>query len=71
MIYKIDDEPDILRLSYNSLTALIDAVKFQLESWGKIDPDSLDEDAYADLQNDRLHLETVLSTLEDHLGKRR
>lgn len=67
----VDQLPDPLRLSYNSLTAIIDAVKFQLEAWGKADPDTMDEDSYADLQNDRLHLETVLGTLEEHLDHRR
>jgi hypothetical protein len=52
-------------MDHKLLHALIDAVRFQLASWDAKTPDEMDEDEFADLQNDIGYLGSVLTQLED------
>lgn len=58
------------RLDIKAVAALIEAVKFQLDAWSRLSSDAMDEDEFADLQNDRMYLETVLDRLEEHYRQR-
>ena len=50
--------------------AVIEALQFQLDSWRSTEPDDMDEDDFADLQNDIGYLEILLHSLEDEYQKR-
>lgn len=50
--------------------ALIGAVRFQLDMWQKRQPEDMDEDDFADLQNDIGYLGMLLTQLEDDHQRR-
>jgi hypothetical protein len=59
-----------LLLDHKARLALIAAVRFQLAAWEARQPEEMDEDDYADLQNDIGYLGTLLTRLEDEHAKR-
>ncbi len=66
----VEDDGEGLKLGQKGLGAVIAAVKFQLAAWAEIEPDAMDEDDFADLQNDIGHLETVLGALQAEFERR-
>ena len=53
-----------LRLDYKGRRAILDALGFQIAAWRAKTEEEIGEDAYADLGNDILYLETLLASLE-------
>ena len=65
----VNNPNDILR-DHRARLALINAVRFQLEAWEARQPDEMDEDAFADLQNDIGYLGMLLTSLEEEHERR-
>jgi len=66
----VEGNPSALRLDYKALSAMADALRFQLADWRARPIASMDEDALADLQNDIGYLEILLSNIEDERRRR-
>lgn len=62
-------EPGML-LNAKALSTLIGAVKFRLADWHAKTPDDMDEDRFAELQNDIGYLEILLSNLQDEYARK-
>jgi hypothetical protein len=60
-----------IMLDHKARLALIDALRFQLAAWEAKQPDEMDEDDFADLQNDIGYLGSLLTRLEDEHRRRR
>jgi hypothetical protein len=58
-------------LDHKARRALIDALRFQLAAWEAKQPEDMDEDEFADLQNDIGYLGSLLTRLEDDPQRRR
>lgn len=66
----VSNDADILR-DHKARLALIGAVRFQLAAWEARKPDDMDEDEFADLQNDIGYLGTLLTRLQEEHQRRR
>jgi hypothetical protein len=53
-----------LLLNAKALSALVGAVKFRLADWQAKTPEDMDEDEFAELQNDIGYLEILLDNLQ-------
>jgi hypothetical protein len=59
----VDNKSD-LRLDSKALKALSGAVRHQLAAWQKVNEADVEDDAFADLQNDIAYLGILLHTLD-------
>ena len=65
----VDNTRQVL-LDSKAHKSVIEALRFQLDAWRTREPEDMDEDDFADLQNDIGYLEILLHTLEDEYAKR-
>jgi hypothetical protein len=63
------NEPGLL-LNAKALSTLIGAVKFRLADWRAKTSEDMDEDRFAELQNDIGYLEILLSNLQDEYARK-
>lgn len=66
MSLKLVRNKEGLILNSKAQKAIIEALRFQLSAWRAVEPGGdMDEDDFADLQNDIGYLEILLHSLED------
>ena len=65
----VDNTSQVL-LDSKAHKSVIEALRFQLDAWRTREPEDMDEDDFADLQNDIGYLEILLHTLQDEYAKR-
>ena len=65
----VDNASHVL-LDAKAHKSVIEAIRFQLAAWRAHEPTDMDEDDFADLQNDIGYLEILLHTLEDDYARR-